>query len=56
VTDQSIEGQEVAVNVDTTDEPVGVESVRCSMPAGWEWPPRCRICGRQSRWVEIASW
>ena len=23
---------------------------------GFEYPPRCRICSRRSRWLEMESW
>jgi hypothetical protein len=56
VTDQSSESLKTTVILAGRQEPEGVLSIGGSKPVAFPWPPRCRICGRQSRWVVIASW
>jgi hypothetical protein len=48
VTDPSIEEHQTSLTVDTNVERVEVNRARWFMSAAWQWPPRCRICGRPS--------
>ena len=55
VTDQGSEENSSSVTVSIVVSSDDGQDV-LAVDEGFEYPPRCRICSRQSRWLEMESW
>ena len=55
VMDQGSEVSEVSVSVSLRVSGIVVEGVS-DRETEFEFPARCRVCGRRSRWVEKNAW
>ena len=55
VMDQGSEVSEVSVSVSLRVSGIVVEGVS-DRETEFEFPARCRVCGRRSRWVEKDAW
>ncbi len=53
--DQGIEVSEVSVSVSLRVSGIVFEGVS-DRETEFEFPPRCRLCGRRSRWLEMDAW
>lgn len=55
VTDQGSDVCEVSVSVSLRVPGIVFEDVS-DRETEFEFPPRCRLCGRRSRWLEMGTW
>ena len=55
VTDQGSDVCEVSVSVSLRVPGIVFEDVS-DRETEFEFPPRCRLCGRRGRWLEMGTW